>query len=72
MICRDNFKYEVADSSRRNGVNAHDLLALEEPKVRVVVEHTLVISLIWYTGVIQNTGLIRYTVVIRYTKVILI
>ncbi len=43
MICRDNFKYEVADSSRRNGVNAHDLLALEEPKVRVVVEHTWVI-----------------------------
>ena len=33
MICRDNFKYEVADTSRRNGVNVHDLLALEEPKV---------------------------------------
>jgi hypothetical protein len=59
VICRDNFKYEVADSSRRNGVNAHDLLALEEPKVRVFIKHTWVMGtlvVIRYNGVTRSYG----------------
>jgi hypothetical protein len=58
VICRDNFKYEVADSSRRNGVNAHDLLALEEPKVRVVVEHTWVMGTLWSYGTQGSYGIL--------------